>query len=92
MTEDICQFANESTPQNVHVPNSIAGLIWWALGKFGPWVAVTIVLGWMAFKGDTRNEENTKALMQAFQSQTEANLKMTEAINRLTDRIERLEK
>lgn len=43
---DIHRVANQTTPQMVQVPNSIEGLVVWAVGKFG---GVAIILAAFAY-------------------------------------------
>ncbi len=44
--DELHRIANDTTPDGIQVPNTLAGFIVWGIAKFGTGVAVAAVFGW----------------------------------------------
>lgn len=88
MTDKIHQYAENSTPQGVHVPNSLPGLLAWAAGKFGSavlWAAVACYGLWIVY---TDLKSLNDKVLTAFIQQTETNSQLVNTVNELSRSIE----
>jgi len=83
--DDIHTYAQKTTPQDVHVPNTIAGLVVWAVGKVGTaaiWASVAYVGLWIVYN-DLRSLN--QQVLKAFVSQTQTQALMADAITKMAE-------
>lgn len=75
--DELHQRANESTPASVVVPNTWAGLIVWAVGKWGVGAIFGLMLVWVY--QDLQNAN--KAMVEVVRANTKAMEGMAQGIN-----------
>lgn len=87
---ELRHIAQQDTPSSVEVPPTWAGLITWAVGRFGVGVLFAGVFGWwlMTVYGDLRNDG--ARVLAAFEKQSETNAHTVVALQQLTLAVERI--
>jgi hypothetical protein len=88
MTDKLHDYAEATTPQSVHVPNSWPGLAAWATGKFGSailWAGVACYGLWIVY---TDLKSLNDKVLTAFIQQTETNSQLVSTVNELSRSIE----
>lgn len=85
--DDLHQIASDSTPQNVEIPKSYAGLMVWALGKWGAGAVFLFLL--------IPVYQDLKSSNQRLADISVANVEVLRAlalrVDAATDRIERMD-
>lgn len=87
---ELHQLAQADTPSAVYVPNTWAGLITWAVTKFGVGVMFAAVFAWwlMTVYADLRSDATR--VLAAFEKQSETNAHTVNALQQLTLAVERI--
>lgn len=88
---ELHKIAQAETPEGVDVPNTPAGLVAWALIRFGPWVFGFILAGifYQDFKAERAGalayqQATSERVMIAFESQAKAGIEQASAIREMT--------
>jgi hypothetical protein len=97
--EEIHRYAQENTPDEIHVPNSWPALIVWAVGKFGVSIllAASFAYAVVTVYADGREREvaferlNEKVLF-AFQANASASLEVAQAVREMSREIDDMQK
>lgn len=97
--DDIHAVASKSTPEDVQVPNTMAGLITWAVGKFGGSAVIAIALGYAIIKIYTDMQVQTATqladqkatnvqVMEMVRAQTQVQTELANAMKDLAKQVE----
>lgn len=84
--EELHQHANETTPSDVIVPNTWAGLIIWAVGKWGAGAVFAGMLIWVY----TDLQKANNAWVGVVQANTEVIQQLVRAVETNNDEIKEL--
>lgn len=100
-TDDITDVANKDTPSSVTVPNTMTGLITWAVGRFGGAALISIVALYFlaqiyadmrvqnaAQMGDMKAQN--AATLEVVRAQTAASVQVTAALQELSRQVEKI--
>lgn len=88
MTEKLHEYAENNTPQSVHVPNNWPGLIAWSAGRFGSAIIWAGVACYGLFIVYTDLKGLNDKVLTAFIQQTETNSKLVTTVNELSRAID----
>lgn len=97
--DEIHAVATKDTPEKVEVPNTLAGLVTWAVGRFGGTAVIAIAAAWAVVRIYTDMQIQTanqlgdqKAMntqvIEMVRNATEANGEMTQAMRELSKQVE----
>jgi hypothetical protein len=90
MTRQIHSFAQEDTPAKVQVPQSWAGIIMWAIGRFGGGIVIAAVCAYMLDRVYADYQRQNIAVLLALTQQTEVNAKNVVVMEELRKTIQEL--
>ena len=88
MTAKLAEYANNQTPQDVHVPNSWPGLMVWAIGKFGIGVVFAAMLIYVYL--DLRKVSD--ALVEVVRANAVAIQTLAEKVEQTNIKVDRIER
>jgi hypothetical protein len=92
--DDLHTFASDSTPQSVEIPKTYAGLLVWAVGKWGIGIlfAVFLVPVYQDLKASNQRVADViQSTVQVLTSLSEKVEKGNQDIHRLDDAVRRIE-
>jgi Holliday junction resolvasome RuvABC endonuclease subunit len=97
--DDIHEIASKDTPEKVAVPNTLAGLVTWAVGRFGGTAVIAIAAAWAVVRiytdmqVQTANQLGDQKAMNAqviemVRQATETSGETAQAMRELTKQVE----
>jgi len=89
--DDLHHIANNTTPDEIQIPNSWQALIVWAVAKFGVGILATIVLGYAVTHVYADLTALNNRVLTAFELQTEAAVANREAVLQMAETLKRIE-
>ena len=85
---ELHELAQSTTPPDVQVPNSLAGLAMWAAGRFGIGVIIAGVFGWALVQVYVDLQKLNDRVLTAFEMSSRAAAETASAIRELSKAVE----
>ena len=85
-------LAQADTPATVEVPNTMSGLLFWAIGRFGSGIMLAVACGWALSRVYEDHAKQTAQLMTILESRAKLDSEMTSALVHLTTAIDQVAK
>lgn len=89
--DDLHNIANRTSPDEIYVPNTLQGLIVWAVAKFGVGILASIVLGYAVTHVYADLTALNNRVLTAFEQQTAAATANREAVLQMAETLRRIE-
>lgn len=86
--DDIHEVASKTTPEGVQVPNTMPGLITWAIGKFGGSAVIAIGLSYAIIRIYTDMQVTQAQVMEMVRASTSTQAEVAQAIREMGKQIE----
>lgn len=90
--DELHQIAQNDTPQNVHVPQTLIGLVVWGATRFGVNLVIMLigigVLGWGMKEMYYDQRRDSITVMELVRNQATINEKLTTALSELAKQVE----
>ena len=92
MTDTLHAFAQKDTPAVVNVPRDMAGLIFWAVGRFGSGILLAVACGYALSRVYDDLSRQQMQLMTILESRAKLDTELTGALLQLRSAIDEVAK
>lgn len=92
MTDRLHTIAENDTPAAVNVPQTIQGLVLWAVGRFGSGILLAVACGWALMRVYEDHGRQTDRLMQVLETRAKVDTEMTAALLQLRAALDEVAK
>lgn len=91
-TDTLHTIAENDTPQAVHVPKDLNGLIVWAIGRFGGGILLAAACAWALSKVYEDHAKQTDRMMTLLEQRSKSDSELATAILGLRTAIDEIAK
>jgi hypothetical protein len=90
MTDRLHQIAENDTPAAVTVPQTLQGLVLWAVGRFGSGILLALACGWALMRVYEDHGRQTDKLMTILEQRAKVDTEMTAALLQLRTALDKV--